>query len=368
MTDKVTAFSYWFVHFSVEVLCFFVLETIFPEFSVFRWIAVLTFDLVAFMTQPIVGIFFESHQKLRPGLIGGGMLILGSGAALVLKEHFALMLIALVVFSLGNAMVHIGGALATARVSEGRLAEGAIFVAGGSFGVISGRMLAKLPTLWIVAFIPILVSLPVMYFVDKRMRDRYREEAFDFIKKPLKHDIANDRPAATVIVVLGLIVVARGYIGYGLPTGWNRLSIHTVLLFVFMGIGKMLGGILADRFGARNVGIASSLLSLPILLVSNNIMWLSLIGIALYSMTMAVTLGGLLSVLRYSPGIAFGITTISLILGSFPVFFMEMPAQFVCNILNVVMSLLGAVGIYYCINNRKVNTDKGGKLNEQSFV
>lgn len=352
--DKMTAFSYWFVHFSVEVLCFYVLETLFPEFSLLRWIAVLLFDMIAFLTQPVIGLFFEGHRKLKPGLIGGVMLVLGSGFVLIFKAFYPMIIIGLIVFTFGNAMIHISGALSTARVSEGRLSESAVFVAGGSFGVITGRMLAYSSVSWILPFIPALISIPLMYLVDKRIREKYQDDAFDFVKCPLKHDIAGNKPMTMIVTILALIVVARGYIGYGLPTGWNRLSIHTVLLFVFMGLGKMLGGFLADCFGARTVGITSCLLSLPILLVSNEIMWLSLIGIALFSMTMAITLGGLFSVFKDSPGLAFGITTVGLFFGSLPTFFMSMPPQLVCNILNVVMSLFASAGIYVCIVDKKM--------------
>jgi len=351
--DKKTAFSYWFAHFSVEVLCFFILETIFPEFTLLRWIAIFIFDFIAFATQPLIGVFCESHLWFRPGITGGIMLIAGGAFALIFREYYALIIVGLVIFTFGNAMVHISGALSTGRVSEGRLSESAIFVSGGSFGVITGRMLAYSGAFCLIAFIPMLISLPLMYMVDCKIRNKYGDEAFDFVKNPLKHDIAKERPVIAVIIILGLIVVARGYIGYGLPTGWNKLSIHTIFLFIFMGLGKMLGGILSDKFGAMTVGMVSCLVALPILLVSNNIMWLSLIGISLFSMTMAVTLGGLFSVLNYSPGTAFGITTVALLLGTLPVFFSSMPSQTECNILNIIMSLSAAAGIYYCINNKK---------------
>ncbi len=351
--NRLTAASFWFVHFAVETLCFYVLEAVFPEFTALRWVAVLLFDLIAFLTQPLIGVFFEEHRKLRPGIIGGIMLLVGGLISLNLRNYYSLVIVGLIIFSLGNAVVHICGAMSTARVSEGRLGESAVFVSGGSFGVITGRMFANYSVFWGVAFIPLVLAIPLMYVVDKKIREKYKETAFDFEKKPLQHNIVNDRPSKLIVIILALIVVMRGYIGYGLPTGWNKLSIHTILLFVFMGTGKMLGGILSDKFGAKNVGIISCLLSLPILLISNNIMWLSLIGIALFSMTMAITLGGLFSVLKYSPGIAFGITTVSLILGSLPIFFTSMPPQIICNILNVVMSLSAAAGIYYCINNNK---------------
>lgn len=351
--DKFTAISYWFIHFSVEVLCFYVVGILFPEFSVLRWCSALLFDFLAFVTQPLIGTIFERYNNLKPGIIGGVLLILGSIISLILRAYTVFMILGLVIFSLGNAMIHICGAFSTGRVSEGKLSESAIFVAGGSFGVITGRMLASYSYSWLLAFIPAIISMLLMYLVDRRIRERYGDKAFDFVRLPLKHDIVNDRQPNKVILILAMIVIARGYIGYGLPTGWNKLSIHTIFLYCFMGLGKMLGGIFADLFGARNVGIVSCLLALPVLLASNDIMWLSLIGIALFSMTMAITLGGLFSVIKNSAGLAFGVTTVSLFLGSLPTFFMEMPSQFWCNILNIIMSVFATLGIIYCISNKR---------------
>ena len=353
--DACTALTYWFAHFAVEVLCFYAMNTVFDLSDFRRWIAALLFDTIAFVPQAGFGMFFEQHKRLKPGVIGGAILI--AGAAVILLGKGGLVYVGVAILTCGNAIIHISGALATSRVSEGRLSESAIFVGGGSFGVITGTLLASAKEFWALAFIPIILAIPLMYFVDRRIRDRYREEAFDFVKRPLAHNIITNKNRVVIIITLTLIVAARSFIGYGLPTGWVKLSRHTVLLFVFMGFGKMLGGILSDLFGAKNVGIVSCLLAVPILLVSNQIMWLSLIGIALFSMTMAITLGGLYSVLRYSPGFAFGLTTIGLFIGLLPTFFMEMPEQFICNILNIVLSVVASVGIWYCITNHRSRED-----------
>lgn len=350
-TSLITALSYWFAHFAVEIICFYTLETLYGDLSYFRWLAFLFYDIFAFATQPLIGSYCEEHINFRPGVVGGIMLVIGSVFSLTLRESFPLSMIGLIIFTLGNALVHISGALATARVSEGRLSESAIFVGGGSFGVITGKVLASGGVILLIPLLPMIVAIPVMYLVDKEIKKHYGSSAFDFKRMPLKHSIANNRSSLLIVAILGLIVIARGYIGYGLPTGWKTLSIHSVFLFIFMGIGKMLGGILSDICGARRVGMISCLLALPILLFSNNIMWLSLIGISLFSMTMAVTLGGLFSVMKHNPGTAFGVTTLGLLAGSLPLFFVPMPSQTVCNILNIFMSVFASVGIFYSINN-----------------
>ncbi|MBO7633922.1 MAG: hypothetical protein J6S72_06005, partial [Lachnospiraceae bacterium] len=267
----------------------------------------------------------------------------------------------LILLTAGNALIHVSGALVTLRVSEGRLSESALFVGGGSFGVITGRLLAGTTgTAWL-PFLLIAAATVVMVVTDRRVRHAAQADGktsgtsvFDFDAFPCAHDIAAHRPAWLVITVLFAVVAVRAYIGYGIPTAWNKTSLQTLFLFLFMGIGKILGGILSDLFGARRLGIISCLLAVPLLLVSDNIMWLSLIAVALFSMTMAVTLGGLVSVLKNHPGVAFGITTIALWLGSMPVFLFGIPEQTVCNILIASMSVLAAAGLFFVLNKRVI--------------
>ena len=117
-----------------------------------------------------------------------------------------------------------------------------------------------------------------------------------------------------------IIVAVRAYMGYGIPTAWRKTVIQTILLYVFMGTGKCLGGVLIDKLGIYKTAIISIAGSVPFLLFGNNIMEISLIGIMFFSMTMAITLAVLVSVIKECPGGAFGITTIGLFLGTFPTF------------------------------------------------
>ena len=134
-------------------------------------------------------------------------------------------------------------------------------------------------------------------------------------------------------------VVVRSYIGYAIPTAWNKRVWQTIMLFACMGAGKMLGGVLADTLGFRKTTYVSLLLSLPFLLFGNSVMWLSLIGVLLFSMTMPLTVGLLCS--RLTPAFAFGLTTVGLFLGVLPVFFITLPQSLLFHqILVLVLNLL----------------------------
>ena len=130
--------------------------------------------------------------------------------------------------------------------------------------------------------------------------------------------------AVWVVLLATFIVIVRGYMGYGIPTAWKKTTFQTVLLFVTMGIGKGAGGVIADRLGVKKTAMLSAALALPFLLCGDRQMIVSLIGVMFFSMTMSVTLALLVSVLPRTPGLAFGLTTIGLFLGTAPIFFFKL--------------------------------------------
>ena len=70
---------------------------------------------------------------------------------------------------------------------------------------------------------------------------------------------------------------------------------------------------------------------------------LSLIGIMLFSMTMPVTLALLVSRLKKSPGIAFGLTTIGLFIGSLPAFFFTIDSPIINAIVFTILTILSTI-------------------------
>ena len=387
------AFGYAFIHFSMEVLCFFFLYEIFGESRLWWSIAVI-YDTIAFAGQVPVGAFCEKHPGFHPGVWGAVLLMSGAavgiGAKVFSAEEAVLfrdagfvtaVFAALLAVSVGNALLHISGALVTLRASGGRLSECGIFVGGGAFGVITGRLLGSgtvtisalrmpkgtdltflVPYLLMGISLILILKLDRIVFGSKSAGEQ--TGAIDknggalegcgdmsFTKQPCMQDIAANRPVAAIVLILAGVVAVRSYISNGIPLQWKQTVFETVMLYVAMGIGKMAGGVLSDLFGARRTGVVSCLLAVPLLLLGNEHMWISLAGILLFSMTMAIALGGIVSVMPSNPGVAFGITTFALFTGTIPVFFMNMPAANVTNILLAVLSLLSAAGIFATIKD-----------------
>lgn len=325
--------AYAYVHFALEVICFFYLTRYFKSAEI-AWTAALFYDVLAFAPQTVIGAFCESRPGFHPGITGAVLVTLAAVTG-VLYQPAAF--VCLIILAIGNGFVHISGALVTLRESEGTLSAPAIFVAGGSFGVIAGKMLSLHQYLWITVIL-MGIAVAVMVVNDRKLiTDR------DYRVKVCSHDIARDYNAALVIGLLFVVVAVRSYMAYGIPTTWNRSVMQTLALYCAMGAGKALGGIAADLAGPKKTAITSTILALPFLLLGSSHMYISLIGVLLFSMTMAITLGGIVSRLKSNPGTAFGITTLGLLAGTLPVLFFGAPKGCAGVVVLVVSTVVAAV-------------------------
>ena len=318
-------YLYFYIHFIVEVTCFYFLTTI-THGSNFVWLIPFIYDGLAFVPQAVIGYISDKYPKINMGIIGTVLLLI---SYLIWILTSANILIPLIIICIGNGMLHVSGAECTLRNSNGKLSHSAIFVGGGSFGVITGKLLAGNISHWLIVLF-ILTMIPFILLADTYTgKDNLR---FDYANKKLNPYL--------VIILAVLVVIVRGYMGYGIPTSWNKSVIQTVLLFCIMGVGKCAGGILSDAYGIRKIGIISTLLAIPFLCFGDNIMIISLIGVMMFSMTMSITLGILVSVLKEKPGLAFGLTTIGLFLGTAPIFFFKMTSQLLNISMIVVLSIV----------------------------
>ena len=334
-----TGYLYFYVHFIVEVICFYHLSKI--SNSPIVWLVPFLYDAFAFVPQSLIGRFSDKYRKVNVSLIGVALLFIG----LLLYCLGVSKFISLFVICFGNCFLHVGGAETTLRTSKGKLAHSAIFVAGGSFGVITGRLLAKTGLNPYYLLPVILTMIPFILLADSYVKEDSNCKNFNYVKSGLSPGI--------VILIAVVVVIVRGYMGYGIPTSWNKTILQNVYLFFIMGFGKALGGILSDAFGIKKVAILSTLLAIPFLIIGDNLMFVSLIGVMFFSMTMAITLGILVSKLKETPGLAFGLTTIGLFLGTAPIFFVKITSSLANILMIVILSIMCSIALGYILRGDK---------------
>ena len=230
------------------------------------------------------------------------------------------------------ALGRIGTAEETARAICWLAEDEAAFVTGQ---VLGGTL--HISRYWLL--IPLALIQVLVLLTNHRWLQRdvvYPQ--FDLVKTPDRH--------SAVCLTAFAVTAVRSFIGYAIPISWKKELWQSFFLFGMMGLGKALGGYLADRFGARRVGVVSTLLCIPFLLFGKELMLVSVFGVFCFSLTMSITFGMLLSVIRESPGSAFGVTTAALFAGLLPVFLFGSFGYLANGILIVLLSL----GSAYALN------------------
>ncbi len=337
MSDmKILTHSYacFFIHFCIEIICFSILTHTFMVGGAIQFFIYMFFDMVAFYPQFLVGFVHERFPKLNIPVIA--VAIMGIGLFILEYDSPTLIsMIAMMLVALANAFLHDCCAIQTTLIGKGRLFPTALFVAGGSFGVVLGQTLGS-ASFWAKRhlFIVLVVMLVLLLITNSSwLIEKYEYPRFNLVRTDFKHTF-------TIIVVAAYFVtLVRSFIGYAIPISWKKELWQSFLLFFIMGLGKALGGYLADKFGARKVGVYSTLLCIPFLIWGQNLMVISIIGIFFFSMTMSITFGMFLSVIPDNPGLAFGLTTLALGNGiMFP--FVTGPVDPIINsILIVILSI-----------------------------
>lgn len=316
-------------HLLLEVVCYSMLIASSEKGEAILPIALL-YDALAFVPQGLIGLWTCHHSQRPLGWLGCGLLAVG-----VVVFPFQ-PLVGIVLAALANSILHIAGALATIANSSGKLLNPAIFVAAGSLGVFIGQ------TYWLsfVGQIVIVGLIGLCWRITLKMNCPSQQSVppVDLVKQKYGY--------AMVVSVSFMTVVMRSYVSYCIPTAWKQGMIPTFCLFFAYALGKALGGYLIDLGQSKLVSILSTFVSLPFLLAGKEVMWLSLIGIVLYSMSMALTLGLFLSVMPEKPGVAFGFTTLGLFVGSLPVFLWGSFSNAMGGMMLVGLSVFSGIGLF----------------------
>ena len=279
-----------FSHAAVDFACFYILFARVAQAQSGRTAAVafLVYNLITFGLQPLFGFVIDYFRSFPAASIGCLLVLVG----VCLPQSAAL--VGLVFAALGNAWFHVGAGSDTLLASHGRMWDSGMFVSSGALGVALGTLAGQaqcspaIPILLVA--IPLLLEwwLPTQY---GGLLERYW--------------IYSGKTSVPVTFLLLLFAIAiRSFVGAAVPLPWKVGNLDLLLAAVAAFVGKAFGGLLADLFGARRFGQQSFVLSL--------------IGIALFNIPMSITLCALADLLPLNTGLAFGLSTLALLVGMLP--------------------------------------------------
>jgi len=339
-------FAYSLSHFCVDFACFWllfgrVMASGMPLENVS--LMFLVYNIVAFGLQAPIGYLCDIRPRIPAGLIGCAAVAAG-----VLMSP--LLWPSLLLVALGNAVFHAGGGIDS--LSGGNMARSGVFVSTGAPGVALGTLAGKLGlTVALPLGLLVLSGVLIATLAPRRKAPPAR----------FMLDVSSRAPFAALILLAALSVVIRAYVGAELPLPWKSASTLMGLLpAVCACAGKAAGGILGDRLGARNVGFLALAASLPCLALGNAVPPVALAGITLFNMTMPVTLCTLASRLPDHTGLAFGLSTLALLVGTVPSFFFRLPDTLAPYAI-AALTALSALCVLLSTRNRK-----GGLSHEPS--
>ena len=293
---------YSVAHFLVDAACAFLLLGVLDITDAI--FAMLLYNAFAFVLQAPFGYLIDKYLNPKVVAVIGLLLI---AIAYIFMDN---PLIAISIVSIGNALYHVGGGSLVLSLKTRRATFIGIFVAPGALGLAVGSLLSISGIdiyYWFFPLLLVIISL-LIYFINTPNFNRTFEKS---LSNNLSYSIL-------IIALIMLPITVRSLIGLSIDFPWKENKTLLFILVSSLALGKVFGGILADRFGLLRVGVSGLLISSPLLAFYSTVPVLGILGAFVFNFTMPVTLIAILNVLPNNKGLSFGLTTVALFLGALP--------------------------------------------------
>lgn len=329
---------YGFAHLLVDALCITMLFSL-QNLNNIREINYLSmiiyYNLIAFGTQPIIGFICDISKK--PNLFA----LLGIGLVIVSIGFIYMPIICMILLGIGNSLFHIGGGVISFYTTPTKATGPGLFVAPGAIGVF---LAAFFVNSWLAIFIMISLLLFVMLIASNIHSDIY------FTTEKAYPEIHNKWTFVSILLLL--VICVRAIIGGSLTFDWyyEIPSKMTVLLAIVL--GKGLGGLLGDRYGFKRVGVWGLIISAVLLYFGSHVWVISLIGLFAFNLTMPITLTALAQLFKKYKGLAFGLTTLALVVG-YLLHYIVGDIYTGNKVLTAIIILVSAVFLYIGLHQHK---------------
>ncbi len=242
----------------------------------------LTFNLVASLLQPLVGIYTDRNPKPYSLVVGMGLTLLGL-LFLSVAPNYAALLVAASFVGMGSAVFHPESSR-VARVASGGqhgLAQ-SIFQVGGNTGSALGPLLAAFIVVpsgqRSIGWFSVIALIGMM--VLTRVGSWYKKHRLSISRSQSKEakGLSRRRVAVAIVILISLIFSKYFYLA-SLSSYYTFYLINKfhvpvqsaqVDLFIFLGaaaVGTLIGGPVGDRIGRKYVIWCSILGVLPFTLL-----------------------------------------------------------------------------------------------------
>lgn len=253
-------------------------------------VLILVYNTLAFSTQCLVGL---ASDRLRRHAAAEtiAMALAALGFLLPLATWMRVALI-----GLGNSVFHVAAGSVTMEESRGKAWPLGVFVAPGAIGVTVGTLWPGLGAAFAVLLL--LCASAVLPLSKGRS------------PVPAQNKAAGGSLLVPILLTLAVAVRAVGGSAAAFP--WKTGAVSALMLTGAVFLGKLAGGFVCDRIGARRSAWASIVLAAGLIAFCASWTVPSLLGQFTLNLTMPVTLWLLYRAMPDAPGFAFGLAASAL--------------------------------------------------------
>ena len=302
---------YSFIHFIVDLSCAILITNLVTQKmgnNIHLFVAIIVYNFFAFAMQFPIGVIVDKINKNAICAALGCVLVALAFA------FYNIGFVACIIAGFGNSLFHLGGGIDVLNISDKKATPSGIFVSTGAMGIFLGsKTLGAGFNEYYIVILILLLSSTLLIWLYNKIKDIVKNKKV-IIPKLTSNEIIT-------IICLILTVCIRSYVGMILSFSWKNnfiLAIVSILAVIF---GKMLGGIIGDKIGFKKISVISLGVSAICFIFAFNNSILGILAILFFNMTMPITLIALSNILDNNKGMAFGLLTLALFIGSVPEFF-----------------------------------------------
>lgn len=286
----------------------------------------LTYNLIAFGLQCPLGAFLDAKKFPRAGFaaLGAGVTALGLAVSYLgsaVSAGALLPVLGMVAAALGNAAFHVGAGSFVLTACGGKMAPSGLFNSAGALGVGLGTVLGTgRPAL---AF-PLALAAALLAFAAL-MTPSIRGGA----DKPCCRELSalvRPLPPERAAAILCLAVAFHAFASAAAPDVPGLTGALALACPVMIFLGKLSGGAIADRIGAKPALLLSLPLSAALFALCGVWPALSLPAVLLMNVSVPIVQCVLAGALPESPGFAFGLSKLALVTGTAFAYFVPVSA------------------------------------------
>lgn len=304
---------YALVHMAVDLSCAFLVYTyVLGGEQWYLWL--LLYNFCAFALQMPIGAAADRLDRNSSVAVGGCAGVL-TGLLLGIAGFPAG---AAVVAGIGNACFHVGGGIDVLNRSERRAAPLGIFVAPGALGIFLGTMLGRAGTeaaVWIGGLL--ILSAVVIRAAAGREKLWLSSGNAPFSFSVPSSSVPSGRTLMAAACFLAAVIL-RSYSGMIQNFPWKEtLAGSGFILAGAVVLGKMAGGVLADKLGIQRTAFRS-MCAAAVGFLCLVYPAAGILAVFFWNMSMPLTLWAVSKVFPGAKGFGFGLLTFGLFVGFCP--------------------------------------------------